>query len=140
MRKQNRNNKYVEINRRKKYRRDIAYITKIPQFFLYTDEMYKKDCFYYKTIKKTLCTKQMFIEKCDYDLLVSHKNETKCFEKLPKNESFITQIENNLYFTISSPLTIKIACEKERERAIRLARSTNILDAQNCTIEASTIL
>lgn len=109
------------------------YISKSPELILFTRNTYKDYCHYEESLKRVYCRNSSNIQECDRLLLTQEKVETesKCMTKLPKM-NYATQITNNLYISVISPISITITCANTSEQ-FQLTQSTNFLGLFNCS-------
>lgn len=112
-----------------------AYFAKTPKLIIFTNNTYKRNCFYSVSIRKTFCKNALTMRQCDHDVIINNNIDSfsKCFTKLPFN-NFIMKNMFDFYFSIHSPLNVNITCFNKTEK-LHFTKSTNILHAHNCSLQ-----
>lgn len=118
------------------YNFDTLYVSKNPQLTLFTKTTYKENCFYSSNLKRVFCKNASPIRDCDRKILLNEKVDiySECFNKLPIT-NYVTQINNNLYFTLRAPLELNITCANDT-KTLLFEQSSNILGIFNCTLKS----
>lgn len=122
------------------YTPNFHYASKIPDITLFSKETYKRNCFWSKDLKKTFCKDKSPFRECDQKILLHQKVDiySDCFTKLPIT-NYVTQIKNNLYFTIQTPLDLNITCANKTKK-LYFEQSSNILGISNCSLETQNFI
>lgn len=93
-----------------------------------------ENCFYANN--RTFCKKPKSQNNCDNQYVgkTSTKFNRECFTRL-QYKNIITQIQNDLYFTVIEPLTISVSCDGSTQ-TIEMLESSRILN-NNCIINST---
>lgn len=115
-----------------------AYYTKTPNLTIFTNNSYKRNCFYSKNQKRVFCKNATKIRQCDQNMLLHNiiELDSNCFTKLPLT-NFVTQYMFNFDFTIRTPLD-NITCSNKTEQ-LHLVKSIDILQVYNCTLQTKNV-
>lgn len=109
-----------------KFYLDKTYAVSAPNYITFTENAYKSSCVHSRNQQKTFCNKPNKTIACNFELFSNDKaRESNCLKRLP-NDNYMTQIENDFYFTIIKPLIVKIDCIEENEKKMKIMRSINI--------------
>lgn len=117
------------------YNTNSNYIVRSPQLTIFSEGMYKNNCFWSFDLQRVFCKIVSQMRDCDRNALLGEKVDiySECYTKLPIT-NYVTQINNNLYFTIQSPLELNITCSN-KTKPIFFDQSSNILSIFNCSFE-----
>lgn len=117
------------------YNSNSNYIVRSPQLTLFSEGMYKNNCFWSFDLQRVFCKIVSQTRDCDRSALLGEKVDiySECYTKLPIT-NYVTQINNNLYFTIQSPLELNITCAN-KTKSVLFDQSSNIKSIFNCSFE-----
>lgn len=94
------------------------------QTVLYTEEEYRKNCF--EALESVYCKTSLQEMNDCFNKIIHNKFERECFIRL-KNQNMITQIGEELYFTVFSPFDI-IINRNSVEQTVHINESSKIVE------------
>lgn len=120
------------------YKENIFYATSNhSDLMLYSDKSYHENCNWNRIDQKFFCKNPTKARKCDKLYIINRAPtfDEACFKVLPKR-NMATRTNNDIYFTLFSPLQINIICESQ-EFNLLLNTSTKISDLNDCSVNTT---
>lgn len=110
------------------------YVSKSPVLIAFTYNAYKNNCLYANKLKKVFCKNSSSISDCNRSMLESSKMDinSKCIKELLMT-NVVTQVKNDLHFTIVSPIDLNVTCTN-KTNLIQLEQPTKFVGISNCTL------